>query len=252
MPLTDEQKRITEQVEQNSGMSKKIVESFGPDEIKKLNRDEVEDPRELSQAQLDNARIFKSREEYIKSLKKGLRYMEVGVAWGYYSELVCESANPSVIDLVCRFDQDMKCWSWRRFGECQCKPIKHTYDFSAEESEDFIKNKFSKYGNVTTYKGDAEDILPTFVGKEYDYIYIDIHNGRAATRKVLSDSSKLIPVDGIIGLNDYLIYDGIIDGVQYGTFQTVNEFLYYNKNWSVDALALHKLGFYDIYLRRIW
>jgi len=252
MPLTEEQKQIIAQVEQSSGKSKKIVESFGRDEIRQLNKDEIEDPRELNQEQLNSAKIYKSREEYAKNLKKNIRYMEVGVAWGYYSEIVCKSASPSVIDLVCRFDQDMKCWSWRRFGECQCKPIKHTYDFSAEESEDFIKNKFSKYGNVTTYKGDAEDILPNFIGKEYDYIYIDIHNGRAATRKVLNDASKLIPVDGIIGLNDYLIYDGIIDGVQYGTYQTVNEFLYYNKNWSVDAIALHKLNFYDIYLRRNW
>ena len=51
-------------------------------------------------------------------------------------------------------------------------------------------------------------------------------------------------------LNDYLIFDGIIEEGPYGTYQTVNEFLYKNKNWSVTALALHNLGFYDIYLKR--
>jgi hypothetical protein len=55
---------------------------------------------------------------------------------------------------------------------------------------------------------------------------------------------------GTIGLNDYLIYDGIIEDVPYGTFQTVNEFLFKNKDWEVEALALHNLGFYDIYIRK--
>lgn len=250
MSLTEEQKQKQIIAETNNIFSKKIVPSFGPNEIRELSKNEIEDPYQLRQSQLNDAKIFISREEYAKNLKKQLRYMEVGVAWGYYSEVVCENANPSSTDLVCRYDQDMKCWSWRRFGECHCNP-KHTYDFTAEESEDFIIKKFSKYQNVKTYKGEAEEILPNFIGnKEYDYIYIDIHNGRKATREVLSYASKLVAVGGIVGLNDYLIFDGVIDGVQYGTFQTVNEFLYFNENWSVDALALHKVGFYDIYLRK--
>lgn len=250
VPLTEEQKQKQALAESNNSVSKKVVPSFGPDEIRILNKNEIEDPYQLRQEQVETAKIVISREEYIKGLKKNLRYMEIGVAWGYYSEIVCETANPSLTDLVCRYDQDMKCWSWRRFGECQCNP-KHTYDFTADEAEDFIQKKFAKYNNVTTYKGEAESILPDFIGnKEYDYIYIDMHNGRKATREVLSLASKLVPVGGIVGLNDYLIFDGIIDGVPYGTFQSVNEFLHFNKNWSVDALALHKLGFYDIYLRK--
>ena len=63
-------------------------------------------------------------------------------------------------------------------------------------------------------------------------------------------ASNLTPVNGIIGLNDYLIYDGIIEDQPYGTFQTVNEFLEKNNDWSVDAIALHNLGFYDIYIRK--
>jgi hypothetical protein len=63
-------------------------------------------------------------------------------------------------------------------------------------------------------------------------------------------ASLLIEKDGIIGLNDYLIYDGIIEDKPYATFQVVNEFLRYNSNWSVDAIALHALGFYDIYIKK--
>ena len=60
----------------------------------------------------------------------------------------------------------------------------------------------------------------------------------------------LVEEGGVIGLNDYLIYDGIIEDTPYGTFQTVNEFLHDNPDWEVDAIALHNLGFYDIYIRK--
>jgi predicted O-methyltransferase YrrM len=98
-------------------------------------------------------------------------------------------------------------------------------------------------------KGDALQLLKTLNNK-YDLIYIDISNDRVQTKKALNESSRLIEVGGIIGMNDYLIYDGIIEDMPYGTFQTVNEFLYNNNNWSVDSIALHNLGFYDIYIRR--
>ena len=99
-------------------------------------------------------------------------------------------------------------------------------------------------------KGDALQLLKTLNNK-YDLIYIDISNDRVQTKMALNESSRLIEVGGIIGMNDYLIYDGIIEEEPYGTFQTVNEFLQYNKNWIVDAIALHNLGFYDIYIRRV-
>jgi hypothetical protein len=230
-------------------MVKNIVERFG-NEIKHLNKDEIEDTYPIDQAQLSGAKIFASREIYTEYLPKNIRYMEVGVAWGYYSEFVCEHTNPVSVDFVDRFNQDMKCWSWRRTGECQCSPKKHEYLFTAEESEQYIKDLFAKYNNVTTHKGNAEYILPN-LNKEFDYIYIDTHNGREHIRKLINSASKLVPVGGIIGFNDYTIYDGIIDDVAYGTFQSINEFLHYNKNWTIDALALHRLGFYDIYIKRV-
>jgi hypothetical protein len=121
--------------------------------------------------------------------------------------------------------------------------------YTPETHEPYIKELFSKYNNVSTLKGNAVDILPG-INKEYDYIYIDISNKRNQTRKVLNLSAGLVPIGGIIGMNDYLIFDGIIEEAPYGTYQTVNEFLHKNKNWSVTALALHNLGFYDIYIKR--
>ena len=217
-------------------------------ELPDFNDDEIESGRPISQGQLDGAKIYSNREEYTKHLPKGMKYMEIGVAWGYYSELVCNNAQPSEIVLLDPFNSDLKCWSWRKFGECKCTNMKHELLFTPETNEQYIKNLFSKYGDVRTIKGLAPEDLPD--DSSYDYIYIDMTNDRVEIRDVLKKTSQMVKPGGIIGLNDYVIYDGIIEDKPYGTYQAVNEFLHYNKNWSVDAIALHSVGFYDIYLKK--
>lgn len=214
---------------------------------------EIEDSDKISQDQLDGARIFSCREEYVKTLPQGIRFLEMGVAWGYSVKLVIDAARPSKVDLIDWYNQDLKCWSWRKFGSCQCQGFKHELLYTPEEHEQYIIDLFSYYPNVHTYKGDTSRVLPKLLdaGNEYDYIYIDITNHRNKTKEALAYASQMIPVGGVIGMNDYLIYDGVIEDQPYGTFQTVNEFLFNNKNWNVDAIALHNLGFYDIYLRRM-
>jgi predicted O-methyltransferase YrrM len=210
---------------------------------------EIEDSIKISQQQLNNTKVYASREEYAKSLPKGIRYLEVGVAWGYSAQMFIDSAEASQALLIDLYNQDLKCWSWRKFGSCQCDGFKHELLYTPETHQEYIINKFSYHPKVSTMKGDALQLLKTLNNK-YDLIYIDISNDRVQTKMALNESSRLIEVGGIIGMNDYLIYDGIIEDMPYGTFQTVNEFLYNNNNWSVDSIALHNLGFYDIYIRR--
>ena len=63
-------------------------------------------------------------------------------------------------------------------------------------------------------------------------------------------AAGLVEDGGVIGLNDYLIWDGVIEESRYGVVQAVHEFLSKNKEWSVDAIALHPQGFYDIYIKK--
>jgi hypothetical protein len=218
-------------------------------ELPNLNYNEIESGRLIDQSQLDGAKIYSSREEYAKSLPNGIKYMEIGVAWGYYSEVVCKEAFPKEVVLVDPFNSDLKCWSWRKFGSCKCSNMKHELLFTPETNEQYIVDKFKSY-NTRTIKGYAPEILPN--ENNYDYIYIDMTNDRVEIREVLKRTSSMVAPGGIIGLNDYIIYDGVIEDSPYGTYQAVNEFLFYNKNWVVDAIALHSLGFYDIYLRRMF
>ena len=231
-------------------MAKKPIPPIPYDQIKQVNATEIEDSPKIDQLQLNNAKLFSSREEFAKSLPNGIRYLEVGVAWGYSVELFAGTANASVVDLVDWYNQDLKCWSWRKFGSCQCEGMKHELLYLPETHEQYIQDKFKNYNNVRTIKGDAQKVLPKMNGT-YDMSYIDVTNNRFVTRDCLKHVARMTAIGGIVGLNDYLIYDGIIEDEAYGTFQTVNEFLYFNKNWEVAALALHNLGFYDIYLRRV-
>jgi hypothetical protein len=213
--------------------------------------DEIESTIPISQDQLNNAKLYSSREEYAKTLNKGIKYLELGVAWGYSAKMFIDASEASEALLVDLYNQDLKCWSWRKFGSCQCDGLKHELLYTPETHQIYIIDKFSYHPKVATMKGNAANIL-SILNNKYDFIYIDIVNERNETKKVLSLSSNLVPIGGIIGLNDYVIYDGIIEDKPYGTYQTVNEFLHINKNWHVDGLALHQMGFYDIYIKRIY
>lgn len=223
------------------------------DDFPLANDNEIDCSFLIPQEQLANAKIFTNREMYVKTLNHGIRYLEVGVAWGYYVDLVINAAKPVSVDLLDRFDQDLKCWSWRKFGECKCDGIKHEELYTPETHHDYMLDKYKNINNFSTIVGDSVRVLPTLVGKkEYDYIYLDITNWRQEIRPTLHAAAKLVPVGGLIGLNDYLIYDGVIEDAPYATYQVTNEFLLKNPNWVVDAIALHPLGFYDIYIKRIY
>ena len=230
-------------------MAKKPVPPINGDHATRVKDDEIECAYLIDQEQLNGAKIYTNREEYIKTLPKGIKFMEAGVAWGYYSELVAQQTEPELIHLFDYFRGDLKCWSWREFGECLCEPTKHELLYTRKTQVSFIENKFKDYKNVQLFQGDVRLTLPKVI-EEYDYLYLDTLNDRLSIRPLLHIAAEKTKVGSIIGLNDYIIYDGITADMPYSTLNVVNEFLQNNKNWHVDALALHSLGFYDIYIKR--
>ncbi len=217
-------------------------------EVVEIPEDQIECGLEIRQSQLDHAKLYSSREEYAKHFPANMKWMEIGVAWGYYSDVVCSVAKPRHTVLVDIYNQDLKCWTWRKFGECKCDNQTHEMLYTPETHESYIVEKFSKYPNVETLRGQAPNILPE--ESDYDYIYIDTQNDRYEIREMLKKTNNMVKIGGVIGLNDYIIYDGVIMDMPHGTFQSVHEFLYHYPNWIVDAIALHPLGFNDIYLRK--
>lgn len=224
-------------------MPKKIIDPFRYDQEIPCKTDEIERAIPISQNQLNNAKLFTSKYEYAKTLSKSISYLEVGVGFGDSAQIFINTTNAKSADLLDLYNN----------AEGIIYPGGSTPTDSSITHEQYIKNKFLHHSNVNTIKGDARNILPT-LNKKYDLILLDMERERFLIRNFLSTCSKLINVNGVIGLTSYIIYDNILYDNSYaekvGVYQSVNEFLFFNKNWSVDALILHELGFHDIYIKK--
>ena len=153
-------------------MPKKPFNQIPYDQEFKLKNDEIECAFEISQAQLNCAKIYSNREEYINSLPKNIDYMELGVAWGYYSELIAEQTSPASITLVDWYNQDLKCWSWRKFGSCQCEGIKHELLYLPETHEQYIQDKFKDYNFAGSALSTLLDVLT--YNTQYNAFYLNM------------------------------------------------------------------------------
>lgn len=185
----------------------------------------------ISQDQLNNAKLYSTKFEFIKYLPKNANILEIGTLAGDYAELLLQT-KPLSIDLVDVF----KANDWRDLNR-----------FNKEGHYNFVKNRFKNSPEVSLYKGYSHEILPT-LNKKYDYIYIDANHDYEHASRDLELSLSLLADGGIIGLNDY-IYDDA-DYIVYGVIETVCEFLDKNKNWEVIGFALQERMYADIYIKK--
>lgn len=232
--------KIHENTVKFTSRSKIVKEPLNYYEDKVYKLYEIEQALPIDQNQLNSAKLFSSRHEYAKTLNKNISYLEVGVAWGHSAQMFIDTTNSKSADLLDLYNN-----------------ARGVLDLGGPSPEDdlvtheqYIQNKFSYHPNVNTIKGDAINILPTLT-KKYDLIFLDIGRERLMVRKLLLDCSKLINIGGVIGLTSYMNYDSILYEGHVGIYQSVNEFLYFNKNWSVDAIVLNNLGFHDIYIKKL-
>jgi hypothetical protein len=218
---------------------KEIREPIGYNEEKIYDEHEVEVAIPISQNQLNSAKLFNSKYEYAKTLNKNISYLEVGVGYGQSAQMFIDTTNAKSADLLDLYDNAA---GVRHPGGSAPKDNLMTH-------EEYIKDKFSYHPNVKTIKGDAKDIVFTLQNK-YDLILFDSIAKRLLIRNVLRHCSQLVNIGGVIGFTSYMNYDSIHYDMPVGIYQSVNEFLHFNKNWSVDAMVLNDLGFHEIYIKR--
>jgi hypothetical protein len=186
----------------------------------------------ISQDQLNNAKLYSTKFEFIKHIPKGGHILEIGTLGGDYAEPLL-AAKPASLDLLDTFES--RDWEGsNRFNE-----ITHY---------EYIKDKFKDNPEVSLLRGHTDKVLPS-IKKKYDYIYIDADHNYAQVKKDLDNSYKLIADGGIIGFNDY-IYDDRYYNV-YGVIQTVCEFLDEHIDWHVIGFALQEEMYADIYIQKI-
>ena len=193
----------------------------------------------LDQDQCKNAKVYASREDFIKTLSHGIEFIEVGVAAGDFAEFVIDTCKPTrvvLIDLYAQMDVFFMERNARRYTK--------------EENLDFVINRMKKYKSVEVVQNDSLIALPELMRRNefFDFIYLDASHLYQDIVLDIEASCALLKEFGILGLNDYIWKDE--DGRQYGVIPAVNKFLEANKDWEVIAFALHDRMYADIYLRR--
>jgi len=193
----------------------------------------------INQKQLDGAKIYSNRWDWVLSLNKELDIMEVGVGAGDYSFHILKSISPKTLTLVDKYQQD---------DAILANPNRQIR-FYKDQHYDFVKKRFEKYKNVKLIKGDSlivlEDLINTNI--KFDMIYIDAFHSYENVSKDINNASKLLKDNGIIAINDYIKY---VQDEKYGVILATNEFLDQNKDWHVVGFALEEDMMADIYLSK--
>jgi hypothetical protein len=187
----------------------------------------------ISQKQLNNAKLYKNKEEYAKHIPKGSRILEIGTLAGDYAEVLIKEVKPSSIDLLDVFEA----YDWP-----DCNRFDRAGHFN------FVKNRFKNVKAITYHKGYSDSILPK-LDKQFDYIYIDANHDYEHCKADLINALPLLAKDGIIGFNDYIVDKD--HGVDYGVIEVVCEFLHENQDWEVIGFALQENMYADIYIKKI-
>jgi hypothetical protein len=198
------------------------------------------DHQKLDHEQCKNAKVYGSREDFIKTLPHDIEFIEVGVAAGDFSEFIMDTCKPKravLIDIYTEKDLFF------------LEPGLTRY--TGEENLDFVTNRMKKYSGVEIVQKDSLKALPELVTKNelFDFIYIDASHEYKNVILDIESSCHLLKEYGILGLNDYIWKDE--NGTQYGVIPAVNKFLEANKDWEIIAFAFHDRMYADVYLRRI-
>jgi predicted O-methyltransferase YrrM len=151
-------------------------------------------PEQLQNHHLEKTKMFTNRESVLKAIPKNLSYLEIGVLAGDYTQEVIKEIHPRNIVLVDTFDCDDSVFTQ--------KPPR----FTAKTHLQFVTDRFSEKDDTKIIKGSSFDILPT-LERTFDYIYIDADHTYEAVVSDINQSVKLLRPGGLIGLNDYILWE---------------------------------------------
>jgi hypothetical protein len=199
-------------------------------------------PDVIPQEKINGARLYSTRYEFLKTLKKNIKYLEVGVLAGDFSISVIEEASPKIAVLVDTFNT-IDYFATEYGGK--------RWEFPSEHYN-FVRHRFKHIPSVRLYRQYFERFVK-INHEKFDFIYLDACNDYSSVTNYLKESSIMIEEGGIIGINDYSIYENNTEATSKERIEVVpavNEFLRNNPEWIVHAFALNDSLTSDIYLTK--
>lgn len=178
-------------------------------------------PARLSQAAVNDGRLFADRVEALQFFDRGGRVAEVGTQAGWYAQRILDCVAPDELHL---FDLD--------FGLLQKE-----------------RPELAACHNVTIHKGDSSDMLARLPDFYFDWIYVDGDHNIAGVKRDAAVAVRKIRQDGILVFNDYTPWS-IMELNDYGVMPVVND-LIQSGEWRVVYFTFHQHMYCDIAIRRM-
>lgn len=191
--------------------------------IKRKNNKQIL-PISLKEKHIKNARLVIDRYEQLYLLPKNVVCAEIGVEYGIYSQKILDIVKPKKLYLI-------------EINKTHCLKLQNKFAKSIKDGVVEIINK------------DSNEAYNLFNDNLFDFIYIDGSHTYEDCKSDLENFYKKVKVDGLIILNDYIIYSWM--GSQfYGVMQATNEFCH-RYNYEIIYYTLNTNDYKDVILRKI-
>jgi hypothetical protein len=196
----------------------------------------------IPQEKLKNATLYSTRYHFIETLPKNINFLEAGVLAGDFAMKVIEVTQPEFSVLVDPYES-IDYFATEYGGKRWADESSHY---------DFIKQRFKYIKNVKIHKGYFEKLARYIrYPSKFDFIYIDACNDYMSVFGYLEAANHLLAPGGIIGINDYSIYENNTESLskeESGVVMAVNDYLIKNPDFKVHAFAFNDRLTSDIYL----
>ena len=177
----------------------------------------------LAPQHIQNCRLLVSREELLNILPKNSICAEVGILEGYFSEEILKSVQPKKFHLI------------------------EINEFFVNDVMERLK-PLAQPGQIIPHVGNSYDLLEEFEDNYFDWIYIDGNHTYEYVKKELLVAKRKVKTEGLILLNDYLLYDHI-NKYRMGVIDATNEFCLEHE-YELVYLAFHPQMYSDVALRK--
>jgi hypothetical protein len=200
----------------------------------------------IPQKQLEGAKLYSSRYDFVKTLPTGITFLEAGVLAGDFAIEVIKYSCPSKSILIDPYEEID--WHAQEHGKPRWAGKEDHFDFVCKR---FAQSEVSKMSDVEIIKGTYEDFCLKN-NESFDFLYMDYNTTEESIIEQIELSIPRLNKNGILGFNDYNIYfNETRNGEKMGTVPAINRFLLQNPEWYVHAFALNDNLTSDIYLKKL-